>query len=161
MLRWILWPLNAFNCCLNRLWFKPLMINLFPQLTDTTSLKPVAKVREPRASPPAPIHLVLPAQVHTGEMMASRLTKLLTDAPWSLRVLPLPPDQLNPKTHLPVPRWTLEQRVHCSQSPHETAQSNATLILSGKCAILVISQGMLVFLTSRCVAPTDGHYHGT
>lgn len=128
----------------------------------------MAKVREPRASPPAPIPLAPPAQVHTGEMMASRLTKLLTGAPWSRRVLPPPPrDRLRLRTLLPVQRWTLEVRVRCSQSPHETAQSNGTLILSGKgvCVhvsvqlrvkLVVVSQGVLVFFPSRCVVPTDG-----
>lgn len=74
---------------------KPLVDNLSPQPTATIRLKLVAKVREPRASPRAPTPPAPPAQVHTGEMMASHPINLLTGGPWSPTLLSVP-------CHLPL-----------------------------------------------------------
>lgn len=114
------------------------------QPTVTIKLKPVAKAREARASPPVLTLPAPPAQDHTGEMRASHLTNHLRGVPWispQLRVpLPPPAGRAVLRTLLSPQILTL---VLCCPDPPETAQNLATLIPSGECVCL---QVYLVFL---------------
>ncbi len=115
--------------------FQTLIINLSFQPTVTTRPKPVARVREARASPRVPTPPAPPALVHTGEMTALHLTNLLTGALWSpplLHVPPPPPRGLDALRILLAPLSSTQvQHALCSHGHHETALNPATLILSG------------------------------
>lgn len=135
---WLAGPLNYFcPWCLYRLLVESLSCFLSTQPTATIRLKPVAKVKEPRASHQVLTPLAPPVQVHTGETTVLHLISLLTGGPWSRSMLhvPLPPrhGQVDLRTLLFPPSLTLLQHVHCSHGRHETAQNPATLILSGEC----------------------------
>lgn len=115
-------------------------MNLSTQPTATTRLKPVAKVREARASPRVPTPPAPLAQVPTGETMASHRTSLMTGAPWSPPLLRAPPPR-GPaalRTPLSPPSMTPAQHALYSHGHHETAQNPATLILSGECVCVCV-----------------------
>jgi len=127
-------------------WVKSLsehrVVILSPQRTVTTKLKLVDKVRELRAINRVPTPLAPPAPAHTGVMTAWHHTNILTGAPWSPYVLPMPPlpllprpphDQADLRTLASPQSSILVRHALYSQGRHETAQNLATLILSGEC----------------------------
>lgn len=125
-----------------------LFINLPSQPTAITRLRLVAKVREAIASPRVPTPPAPPAQVHIGEMTPLHHTNLLTSAPWRPPPLHVP---LHPPrglvalgTLLAHPSLTLFQDVLYSHGQHATAQSPATLILSGECVCVSVRTNVVI-----------------